>query len=87
MPLKKKASAASRHQRMLQQQNKQDGPSRPLAQLNTQPFELQYDIGRPIGEGGFGKVYAAVRRSDNAPVAVKRVARTKVPSWGSVSYI
>ena len=59
--------------------------SRPLAQLNTHPFELQYELNGHLGEGGFGKVYAATRISDGKSVAVKRVSRSKVPSWGSVS--
>ncbi|KAF2368477.1 Protein kinase domain [Trinorchestia longiramus] len=57
---------------------------RPLAQLNTQPFEIQYRLGRVLGEGGFGKVYSAIRISDRKPVAVKQVPRAKVPTWGVV---
>lgn len=59
--------------------------SRPMAQLNTQPFELQYRLGSVLGEGGFGKVYSAHRLCDNKPVAVKQVPRSKVPTWGVVS--
>lgn len=58
---------------------------RPLGCLNTQPFEMQYNLGSHIGEGGFGKVYSAVRIRDGKQVAVKQVARTKVPTWGVVS--
>ncbi|XP_018014121.1 serine/threonine-protein kinase pim-3 [Hyalella azteca] len=57
---------------------------RPLAQLNTQPFEVQYRLGSVLGEGGFGKVYSAIRISDRKPVAVKQVPRAKVPTWGVV---
>lgn len=65
-------------------QHKESQEPRPLATLNTQPFEVQYQLNGHLGEGGFGKVYAAKRISDGKNVAVKRVSRSKVPSWGSV---
>ena len=34
-------------------------------------FDASYKVGATIGEGTFGKVFGAVRRSDNAAVAVK----------------
>jgi hypothetical protein len=34
-------------------------------------FDATYTVGATIGEGTFGKVFGAVRRSDNAAVAVK----------------
>jgi serine/threonine protein kinase len=34
-------------------------------------FDATYKVGATIGEGTFGKVFGAVRRSDNAAVAVK----------------
>lgn len=58
---------------------------RPLGCLNTQPFEVQYTLGGHLGEGGFGKVYSATRIRDGKEVAVKQVARNKVPTWGVVS--
>jgi len=34
-------------------------------------FDASYKVGATIGQGTFGKVFGAVRRSDNAAVAVK----------------
>jgi len=34
-----------------------------------------YDIGEVLGEGGFGKVYRATRRSDGMAVALKRIPK------------
>ncbi|XP_076061262.1 serine/threonine-protein kinase pim-2-like [Oratosquilla oratoria] len=41
-----------------------------------------YTIEEPLGEGGFGCVYAATRRSDGVRVAVKEVPLWRVRSWG-----
>ena len=49
------------------------------------PFERQYKVGHKVGEGGFGRVYAGIRIRDNLPVAIKQVAKLKVPAWGTVS--
>lgn len=38
-----------------------------------------------MGEGGFGRVYAGFRKMDNLPVAIKQIAKSKVPAWGWVS--
>uniref|UniRef100_A0A2P2I3J6 Serine/threonine-protein kinase 1 n=1 Tax=Hirondellea gigas TaxID=1518452 RepID=A0A2P2I3J6_9CRUS len=55
-----------------------------IANLNTHPFELQYQLGSVLGEGGFGKVYSATRLSNGNPVAVKQVYRNKVSTWGVI---
>lgn len=47
-------------------------------------FELQYKLGRILGEGGFGRVYAGIRLADNLPVAIKHISKNKVPSWGEI---
>ena len=54
---------------------------------NALPFERQYRLGRILGEGGFGRVYAGYRVMDNLPVAIKQISRSKVPSWGNVSFL
>ena len=44
-------------------------------------FYKEYALGRQIGEGGFGIIFAAVRRKDQRPVAVKVVKKAKVSQW------
>lgn len=52
---------------------------------SQQPFDRQYKVGQILGEGGFGRVYAGVRLRDNLPVAIKQVAKLKVPAWGTIN--
>lgn len=49
------------------------------------PFDRQFQVGHILGEGGFGRVYAGVRIRDNFPVAIKQIAKTKVPAWGKIN--
>lgn len=56
-----------------------------MPKLNTNRFDHEYKIGKVLGEGGFGRVYSAVRLRDNFPVAVKQVSRHKIPSLVTVS--
>uniref|UniRef100_A0A8B9FQC4 Serine/threonine-protein kinase 1 n=1 Tax=Amazona collaria TaxID=241587 RepID=A0A8B9FQC4_9PSIT len=45
-------------------------------------MEQRYRAGALLGKGGFGSVCAGVRLADNTPVAMKRVARERISSWG-----
>ncbi|KAL7636692.1 UNVERIFIED_CONTAM: hypothetical protein RMT77_012441 [Armadillidium vulgare] len=47
---------------------------------NRNRFDYQYRLGKVLGEGGFGRVYAGVRIRDNLPVAIKQVSRSRIPS-------
>jgi serine/threonine protein kinase len=43
--------------------------------MGKKDFHALYEMKKQLGKGGFGTVYAAVRRSDGLQVAVKEVSK------------
>ncbi|XP_077645609.1 serine/threonine-protein kinase pim-1-like [Lonchura striata] len=56
----------------------------PPAGKAQEALQERYRVGSLLGRGGFGRVFAATRLSDGAPVAIKRVPRNRVRRWGEL---
>ncbi|XP_074402704.1 serine/threonine-protein kinase pim-1-like [Zonotrichia albicollis] len=56
----------------------------PPAGKAQEALQERYRLGSLLGRGGFGRVFAATRLSDGAPVAIKRVPRNRVRHWGEL---
>ncbi|XP_022783676.1 serine/threonine-protein kinase pim-1-like [Stylophora pistillata] len=44
-----------------------------------------YEMGDPLGSGGFGEVFAARRKKDNLPVAIKFVNKSRVKNYREIN--
>jgi hypothetical protein len=55
----------------------------PTIPMNSAPFESLYRMGKLIGRGGFGSVFAGWRLRDQSPVAIKQLKKSKIRNWDS----
>ena len=44
-------------------------------------FRSRYKCESMLGEGAFGRVYSAVRKSDELKVAIKEISKRKIPNY------
>uniref|UniRef100_A0A452GKL4 Serine/threonine-protein kinase n=1 Tax=Gopherus agassizii TaxID=38772 RepID=A0A452GKL4_9SAUR len=58
-------------------------PQVPLPRKDKDAFDTVYQLGRLLGKGGFGTVYAGHRLADGLQVAIKHIAKNKVVHWSN----
>lgn len=54
-------------------------------EAEAERFTRSYRLGRVLGRGGFGTVYAGHRAMDGLPVAVKHIRRQTITAWSEVN--